>query len=52
MTITSSGATSALRISPEMMREIPLESVRQAMELLFLRPSEELGFVPVEWRTQ
>lgn len=38
---------SALAISPEALREVPLESSRQALELLF-RLNEELGLVPME----
>lgn len=38
---------SALAISTEVLREVPLESSRQALELLF-RLSDELGFVPME----
>ena len=37
----------ALAISPEALREVPLESSRQALELLF-RLNEELGLVPME----
>lgn len=37
----------ALGISPEALREVPLESSRQALELLF-RLNEELGLVPME----
>lgn len=37
----------ALAISPETLREVPLESSRQALELLF-RLNEELGLVPME----
>ena len=36
-----------LAISPEVLREVPLESTRQALELLF-RLNEELGLVPME----
>ena len=38
---------SALAISPEALQEVPLESSRQALELLF-RLNEELGLVPME----
>lgn len=38
---------SALDISPESLREVPLESSRQALELLF-RLEEEFGLVPDE----
>lgn len=38
---------SALAISPEALQEVPLESTRQALELLF-RLNEELGLVPME----
>lgn len=38
---------SALGISPESLREVPLESSRQALELLF-RLEEEFGLVPDE----
>lgn len=37
----------ALDISPEALREIPLESTRQALELLF-RLGEEVGLEPIE----
>lgn len=37
----------ALGISPESLREVPLESSRQALELLF-RLEEEFGLVPDE----
>lgn len=37
----------ALEISPESLREVPLESSRQALELLF-RLEEEFGLVPDE----
>ena len=38
---------SALAISTDALREVPLESSRQALELLF-RLSDELGLVPME----
>lgn len=38
---------SALAIAPEALREVPLESSRQALELLF-RLNEELGLVPMK----
>lgn len=38
---------SALAISPEALREVPIESSRQALELLF-RLNDELGLVPME----
>ena len=38
---------SALEISPESLREVPLESSRQALELLF-RLEDEFGLVPGE----
>lgn len=37
----------ALGISPEALREVPLESTRQALELLF-RLNKELGLEPLE----
>ena len=37
----------ALNISPETLREVPLESSRQALELLF-RLDEEFGLEPME----
>lgn len=37
----------ALDVSPESLREIPLESSRQALELIF-RLEEEFGLVPAE----
>ena len=42
-----SAVASALGISPESLREVPLESSRQALELLF-RLEEEFGLVPDE----
>ena len=38
---------SALEISPEALREVPLQNSRQALELLF-RLEEEAGLVPME----
>lgn len=37
----------ALAISPEALREVPIESSRQALELLF-RLNDEFGLVPME----